>query len=218
MSPKVDSSAEMITMKDLINGGNVNIQGVLTNFNTLLEDAVDKKIEKERYDMDIVLPVSYKSEFQLGVDIDYPWWYPKKRETKMMPFSVQYDTFYFGKRANFITSAQELSMYRGTFRNLETLSGVQYPALPYSSPDQNPVKSAHDVTNLILKSIGASYDVFSTQVEANRGYNLKNSQTEYETYQAEKTYAKFEMTCKKWTLDLSWIKENWKFGCQLVQR
>jgi hypothetical protein len=103
--------------------------------------------------------------------------------------------FYFGKSANLIQNAQELSIYRGTFRNLTTLSGVNYPAIPFVS--NNPIKSNQDTTKLQNKSIGASYDIFSTQVEANRGYNLMNTQQEYERYQENKSYAKWNLVCTK---------------------
>ncbi|MDR0650297.1 MAG: hypothetical protein LBG59_02580 [Candidatus Peribacteria bacterium] len=56
---KADSSIDKINLKDIVNGGNESVQGVLLSFNTALENAVDQKIEKEKYDMDIVLPVSY---------------------------------------------------------------------------------------------------------------------------------------------------------------
>jgi len=34
----------------------------------------------------------------------------------------KFEVFYFGKSANLIQNAQELSIYRGSFRNLSTLS------------------------------------------------------------------------------------------------
>jgi hypothetical protein len=53
-------------------------------------------------------------------------------------------------------------MYRGTFQNL---TGIE---------DQ-PINSA-------TKSIGGSYNVFSTQIEANRAYNVNNMKTEIDEY------------------------------------
>jgi hypothetical protein len=54
-----DSSIDKINLKDIVNGGNESVQGVLISFNTALENAVDKKIENEKYDMDIVIPTQY---------------------------------------------------------------------------------------------------------------------------------------------------------------
>lgn len=42
----------------------------------------------------------------------------------------------------------------------------------------------------ITGSIGSSYKVFSTQVEANRGYNIGNAQEELTTYNTYKTNKK----------------------------
>lgn len=181
---RADTSSTMINMKDVINGWSVNIQGVLTNFNSLLEGAVDKKIEKERYDMDIVVPVSYTYKERLWQLVDY-WVYSYY---KYADFVDKYENFYFGKSADLIGKAQELSMYRWTFQNLHTLSGVVDP------------------TKISTKSIGASYDVFSTQVEANRGYNLKNSSSEYGFYEKNKWPAQYELKCGKWLINFSWLK------------
>jgi hypothetical protein len=59
LEAKVDSSINRINLKDTLNMGNETLQGLLINFNTLLEKTVDKKIQTEKYDMDIVVPVSY---------------------------------------------------------------------------------------------------------------------------------------------------------------
>ncbi|MDR0370208.1 MAG: hypothetical protein LBH96_07105 [Candidatus Peribacteria bacterium] len=61
LEAKVDSSSNRINLKDTINMGNNNIQGVLINYNNLLEKAIDQKIQNEKYDMDIVIPVSYST-------------------------------------------------------------------------------------------------------------------------------------------------------------
>lgn len=106
----VDSSSSKILIKDTINIGSDNIQGLLINFNELLEESVDKKIAKENYDMDIVLPVSYRKEES------------QKKLSKCIKMPTSYEVYYFGKHTNLINNAKELSMYRGTFRNLSSLS------------------------------------------------------------------------------------------------
>ncbi|MDR2416444.1 MAG: hypothetical protein LBD75_07825 [Candidatus Peribacteria bacterium] len=184
---RTDSSIDKINLKDIVNGGNESVQGALLSFNTALEKAVDKKIEEEKYDMDIVLPVSYATtqaekvggcKRVLGIKIC------KNKTNKYL--ESKYEVFYFGKSANLISSAQELSIYRGSYRNLSTLSGINYTTLQSGS---NPAKDTQDKTTLSNKSIGASYDIFSTQVEANRGYNLLNTQDEYNNYEKNKQYA-----------------------------
>ena len=59
-----------------------------------------------------------------------------------------YENYLFGKNINTITSAEDTNIYKGTFQNLNNISG------------QN--------INNATQSIGGSYNIFSTQVEANR--------------------------------------------------
>jgi len=69
-----------------------------------------QEIAKENYDMDIVLPVSYRKEES------------QKKLSKCIKMPTSYEVYYFGKHTNLINNAKELSMYRGTFRNLSSLS------------------------------------------------------------------------------------------------
>lgn len=180
LEAKVDSSSNRINLKDTINMGNTNIQGVLINYNNLLEKAIDQKIQKEKYDMDIVIPVQYRKETS------------RKKLRKCIRMPNLYEVFYFGKSASLINDAKELSIYRGTFRNLENLENISFSSLKNST---NPTTSKEDTTKTTLKSIGGSYDIFSTQVEGNRGYNLMNTRTEYERYEENKIHAEFTRKC-----------------------
>ncbi|MBP7061372.1 hypothetical protein KBA84_00880 [Patescibacteria group bacterium] len=114
-----------------------NVEPTIKLYNDMLENKLNNKIVQERYYMHIPLPVRYvKSKKEKGtlVCVDY---------------DVVYDMFYFGNKASSITSAQELSTFRGTFLNLESLSGV-------------------NLMTSTGKSSMASYNVLSQQVEANR--------------------------------------------------
>lgn len=73
----------------------------------------------------------------------------------------------FGRNVDTITSAEETSIYKGTFQNLTSISG------------QNNTNTG--------KSIGGSYAIFSTQVEANRGYDFNSTKEELERYAKYKT-------------------------------
>ncbi|MDR0607413.1 MAG: hypothetical protein LBG52_03485 [Candidatus Peribacteria bacterium] len=213
LKAKADSSIDKINLKDTVNIGNDALKGVLISFNDRLEKAVDDKIVKERYDMDIVIPTTYEhrenSKISKGVR-------PLKR-TAENNFTTSYEIFYFGKSANLINNAQELSIYRGSFRNLSSLTGINYTTngINYATlaSDENPSKTPQESTNLQLKSVGASYDLFSTQVEANRGYNLQNTQTEYDSYEENKTYAKRGTECKKRTINI----RGWKRFCRQME-
>jgi hypothetical protein len=65
-----------------------------------MEDMIDKKIEREKYGMDIVVPVSYKKVTKKTV------WF------KRYYFVDRYDNYYFGNNARLIDSAEDLSIYR----------------------------------------------------------------------------------------------------------
>ena len=56
------------------------------------------------------------------------------------------------------------------------------------------MKSEEEPTDLIYKNISASYDAFSTQVEANRGYNVLNAEVDVDEYERYKTYEDYDPT------------------------
>jgi len=62
LEAKSDSSIDMINLKDILALGNTDVQGMLVSINDMLEEAVDKKILKENYDMDITVNVKYNRE------------------------------------------------------------------------------------------------------------------------------------------------------------
>lgn len=91
-----------------------------------------------------------------------------------------YHNYYFGQNAKLIQTAAESSIYRGTFQNI---TGIQN----------------QEVQNT-TQSIGSSYKIFSTQIEANRGYNIYNAQDELDLYNDIKTNKQDlrGMTCPKY--------------------
>lgn len=89
----------------------------------------------------------------------------------------------FGRNGETIGSAEETNIYRGTFQNLTSISG-------------------QTITNT-GKSIGGSYAIFSTQVEANRGYDFNSTKEELERYAKYKTNKQNlrELKCTKYFLN-----------------
>jgi hypothetical protein len=65
-----------------------------------MEDMVDKKISENRYDMDIVIPVSYMKTTG------------KRASFKCHKLVSRFDNYYFGNNARYVDKAQELSIYR----------------------------------------------------------------------------------------------------------
>ena len=127
---------------------------------------VDEKIENEKYSMDIVVPLSYKKI--TGKRIDF----------QCHSLVERWENYYFWKNASTISSAEEFSIFRWTFRNLDHF--VNYSTI--ISDSINPAKTSSDSTDLTKRWVWSSYDIFSTQVEANRWYNILNMESEYNTY------------------------------------
>ena len=167
-----DTSMSKMQLKDEILLGNDNIVWLIENLNNLMEDMVDKKIEDENFSMDVVVPVSYKK---------VTW---KRVWFKRYYFVDRYENYYFGNDARLIDDVDGLSIYRWTYRNLSNLSGVTYNSL---SDGDNPVKSQYDGTDLRLKSIWWSYDIFSNQVEWNRGYTMMSVENDLDAYYENRT-------------------------------
>jgi uridine kinase len=42
------------------------VQNIFQNYNTVLENALDNKISSEKYYMDLVIPVEYKTELKIA--------------------------------------------------------------------------------------------------------------------------------------------------------
>ncbi len=167
----VDNSSAMIQLKDTMYLWNDGLQWLLENLNELMEKMIDKKIEEEKYSMDIVIPLEYKK---------VEW---KRVYFSCYPFVDRFENYYFGKNARLINNAQELSIYRWTYRNLLDLEWVTYDSL---LTWDNPVVSNLDKTDVKLKSIWWSYDIFSNQAEWNRWYYMLSAANDYNTYEENK--------------------------------
>jgi hypothetical protein len=150
------SLTDKIAQKDnrLLGDSDNNVQPLLIQMNDFLENKLNDKVEQEKYYMTIPIPVS-ELDFEGEVKASL---IPKCMRTKYN----YYENYYFGKNANLVTSAEDTSIYRGTYQNLNSIS-------------------SQNISN-IGQSIGGSYNIFSTQVEANRGYNINSTQEELDRY------------------------------------
>ncbi len=177
-----DTSVSKIQLKDDLILWNENLQWLIENLNDLMEKMVDKKIEEKHLAMDIVVPVSYKKVTK------------KRVMFKCRSLVNRFENYYFGSNARLIDNAEDLSIYRWTYRNLSSISWLSYDSLLHW---KNQVKSDYDETNLKLKSIWWSYDIFSMQVEWNRWYNMFNVNGDLNIYDENKT-EKNRKTTHKW--------------------
>ena len=167
-----DSSASKIQLKDTLYLWNDNLQWLIENFNSLMEDMIDRKINENKYDMDIVLPVTYMKTV---------W---KRLSFRCYRLVSRFDNYYFWNNARYIDNAKDLSIYRWTYRNLLDLDWVTIDSLQKWN---NPTKSEYDPVNLNLRSIWASYDIFSNQAEWNKWYLLTAVERDLNIYDEEKT-------------------------------
>ncbi|MCF7835358.1 VCBS repeat-containing protein, partial [Candidatus Gracilibacteria bacterium] len=184
-----DSHYQKILQKDdVILRYNADLYPTIIEFNNLLEKGVDKQIEDEKYYMTLPMLVQYqeyKDKKKLVPSI------PPKR--KCIPeIDNTYKNYYFGKSAEYISSIEDTSIYRGTFRNLYSIDGLDMDDIQSSS---NP--STDLDIDLNLKSIGASFDIFSNQVQGNRGFNIFNSAAEFELYSGTKVHENRNVKCDK---------------------
>ena len=170
-----DGSTSKIQLKDDVLLWNENLQWLIENLNDLMENFVDEKIETNKYDMDIVVPVSYEK-----ITWKRLWmWFSRK----CVHFKERYDNYYFWNSARYIDNAKDLSIYRWTYRNLLDLDWVTYASL---ATGNNSSKSTYDKTNLKLRSIWWSYDIFSNQAEWNRWYMMLSVERDLDIYNEEK--------------------------------
>lgn len=111
----------------------------------------------------------------------------RKRGRCIWPTYNYFQNYYFWQDANSIKSAQDISIFKWTYQNLSSLSGQQ-------------IKND-------LQSVGGSYKVFSTQVEANRGYNFNNTQQELNLYNTYKTNTLElrKLNCTKYLFGRKWL-------------
>ena len=167
-----DSTASKIQLKDEILLWNKEFQWLIENLNDLMENMIDKKIEEKNISMDIVVPISYKKLTK------------KRILLKCVSLLSRYENFYFGNNARLIDSAEDLSIYRWTYRNLWSLSWVTYDSLLVW---KNSIKTDYEKTNLRLRSIWSSYDIFSNQAEWNRWYSMVDVEDDKDVFYANRT-------------------------------
>ncbi len=200
-----DTHQNKIQLKDQLTLWTNEMNGIIRGINDKLENMVDNKILTEKYEMKSVIPTLYKRE---QYEKKYIWPRLFRIGYRIPKFIDTFIFYYFGQDASSLISSEQSSIYRGTFRNLKKV--WNYSELVNDS--DNPVKSNLDQTNLQSKSFWASYDIFSTQTEANRGFNMMNTKAEYDLYSKEKTHASFWEECvRRWF----WLRRRF-IPCQRI--
>ena len=194
-----DSHYQKIQLKDQLLLWNEDANWIFKSINDKLEQYVDNKVYTEKYDMKLTIPIYYQR------------WRDKRKRfffiKRYVPeYKDTYEFYYFWKNASTISDPQDFSIYRGTYRNLNNF--VNYSTIINDSI--NPAKTKYESTDLTKKWIWSSYDLFSTQVEANRWFNILNMETEYQTYNNEKRHARLNEECWRYWFWISifWCRER----------
>jgi len=109
--------------------------------------------------------------------------------------------YYFGKAATNIFSAQDFSIFRGTYRNY---TWSEIGDLTYQDMQDPVTLSPTDTDDYTSQSVGASSALFSQQVEANRAYNADSSIQEVEYYGKMRIHQNYTFVCSK-EFKILWI-------------
>ncbi len=180
---------------------------LFVQYNKILEDIVNDKIEKEKYYMTIPIPVSYhKIKYEIWKQKIL--WVNKKRCRKSA--DDYYENYYFWKKASNINSAQDLSIYRWTFLNLTDMNDV----LNFNSVDYYKNFSKSNFIDVSKSSVWKSNYVFNTQIEANRWYDSMLWKQDVDLYQENKQPITTRISCSKY-FKILWVKifcleKEWK--------
>ncbi|HMT00890.1 MAG TPA: hypothetical protein PKC14_01055, partial [Candidatus Absconditabacterales bacterium] len=167
-----DSHLEKIVSKDALLLGNFGAEQdftqPLTEISMKLEKALDDKIQQEKYFMKIpILTIyeKYKNRVQGSNFIACTF--------GELLLEGRYENFYFGKRASDVNSVQDLSIYRGSYKNFSSLDVLTGEDIISGSDVQ---------TDSSLWSVGASYGLNDRQIEAHKGYNFDKSKDDIAVY------------------------------------
>ncbi len=186
----VDAHVGKIVLKDSWVLGNVwsGIAPLLVNYNNKLEKQLDDVIKSKKWSLAVPVLDTY-SESKYHKDSVLLW----LKKYCSVDQEDTYQNYYFWKKASDIKDPQELTIFRGTFRNS---TGLQNESV-YSNTTR--AKSG------FTQSLGASYGVFDTQVEANRWYNILSAPRENDVYNAYKKPLYVSASCADWSKFL-WFK------------
>ena len=190
----VDSHISKTSLKDSWVLGNVGswVSPLLINYNNQLESALDDQIVTNQRALKVPVldtynQATYHNEYAVKTFLGnfYPYCSTDQEDS--------YQNYYFGKKVSDIKDPQEFSIYRGTYRNATWL--------------QNQTVYSGDLTRSKLwfsQSLGSSYWVFDTQIEANRGYNIYSAPRENDVYSGNKKPLYISAICTNWEKFLWW--------------
>ena len=168
---------------------------LLISINNLLEDFVDDKVATEKYRLNEVIPLTY---------LHYVW-AKNGRSTCTWRTYDAFENYFFWRQAKYITSMEQTSTYRWTYRNYQWISWLTINNIQTSNQPSTDL----DI-DLNKKSVWWSYEIFAQQVDANRWLNINNTITELNLYENNKTAARdqWSLQCEKKVLWICWKRRK----------
>ncbi len=173
----VDNTLEFIQLKDLV------AMSYLKDINTILEHALDDKIQQEQYMLKEALPTWYEKrksddiltcspDWWSEIDLDLPWFWVNPVWSKFL--NERYENFYFWKYAWDVQQYDDLHVYRGDWSNLDATTLINSPIA---------VRSLEDIPFEWNKTtIWASFWWFAQQTRSMRWTNFDKWWKELELY------------------------------------
>ena len=134
----------------------------LQTINTLLENTIDKKINNEKWALDIPIPL-VREKFKCILNVPV---LPIKMDIKQ-------ENFYFGKNSWDIKNASETTWFRGTYWNY-TWSSVALWIWRWWA--------VLDTTDSHLRWVGAAFWITNQQISASRWYNTMKALDDSKAY------------------------------------
>lgn len=114
---QIDTHIKKITTKDDVFFRDIgsNVTPTIKDFNDRLEKVLNSKIEQEKYQLYVPVPLRYIEEDKL---LDIP--------NLCRDQSKTYDYHFFGRKAATVNSLMDTHIYRGTFQNLSSIGNTPF--------------------------------------------------------------------------------------------
>ena len=181
------------------------LEPLMISFNNALEDILNAKIEQEQYWLNEVIPLTYleydgEKKFQIMNPLKFKYVWKEYNA---------FENYFFGINSKNLNNMQDTSAYRGTYRNFDDIYDLTIEDIQASG---YPSSDIADEIDLNKKSVWSSYDIFATQVDANRWYNITNTVNELEIYKNNKIAKReyWNTKCDTKFLGICWVKRRWE--------
>lgn len=164
----------------------------IIDYNDKLEIALDDKIKKEDYDMNIIISTIIEKWECKGGGLIWPGLHPDPKKS--------YEVFYFGLAATDVVSAKDFGIYRGTYLNLRSIWWLQ----------KYDINSSLDYSQ--NQSLGGTRWENNREVEAHRWYNFSLAEYDQQEFDRVKNLTPYNKIKNKFRTKLSTFVTYYRNG------